>query len=254
MKSALLLVTATIASAGPDNFACAQPVGRNDSHITADELRYSEAYDMVVRRNGGLAISPLMVSTLDRQLKNAFASDPVMKKREDEYPGLVNYVVDKMMPVWVKQINDDLPKSFAEEADYYAVNMTLSDIKAAKRFFGRPEFTRIREKLAGSVDFSALIDTSLKDPDKKMDITVDRMKGLQKGAASNALAELTPAERKLITSFNLSATGQQLIKLHAGALAIQTKWSNQSTPEENKELGDVVSKAMDEFIGQGVAE
>ncbi len=220
-----------------------------NSEASVSETRQAAAYEMLVTQNGGTDISPAMVGKLADQMKTAFKRDANMVALDNDHSGLVDHLVDTAIPVIVRQVNRTMPDLFVRQSRYFAEKMTMAEIAEVTNFYRNPAYPSISKKLAGNVDFSTLLNEAIENPDSPIDISGKDLEDLKKGAATSSMAHFTSEERNLLMKFGLSSTGRKLQSLQSGALAIEARWSNESTPEDDKELDDLIIKTMSDFTG-----
>ena len=247
MKNMLVLAALMAASSNMVETAFSATQG-TQTELPQQQLQQA-AYDMLVLQNGGTGISPSLSRGLEQQIGDALRNDGEILEMETEFPGLVEHLVKAVTPIALRQVNDTMPDLFQRQAVYYAEKMTAAEISAATAFYSRPEYPAIQKKVQSKVDVTEIMTEAVRSGDEEFKITGDALNDVGRNAATQALSEFTAQEFKLLLEFGLSPHGRKLTLLRPGATNIEAQWSNESTPEEDKELEDVVIKAMSEFTG-----
>jgi hypothetical protein len=252
MKYSIGVALFAIATLAPLQAALA--TGETAEQQSPQQQREEAAYEMLVVQNGGTKISTALTAALRQQMGDAYRMDATMLALENEHPGLIEHLLKSTLPIILRQVNASMPDLLRRQARYYADNLTRADIAAITAFYSHPAYPVIRAKVESNVDMSKMMNDAIRNPEQEFEITTDDLSDMNTDAANDSMADFTAAERLLLNRFDASPAGKKMVALEKGALAIEAEWSNESTPEEDKEIEDATLKALIEYTGEDFAQ
>lgn len=216
----------------------------NSEAIDIKKLHHKAAYDLLVIRNDGENLSPSMQSEMRNQIFTIFSKQSDFIILETAYPGILNDLLDNMMPVLLRQVSETMPDLFDRQAKHLVTQLSIKELKEMQRILIAPTFRRIRKASVSNLDLSSIEDAILNDNDLK----TDDIASIQTDTVENILPKLSQADSKFLVKISSDPVFIKFLAAKPELDRIEAQWSNEDTPENEAELETIVTNSIENYI------
>jgi hypothetical protein len=210
-----------------------------------EDALYKAAYEMAILQQGDANFSDELLASMSSQIYIAYSEIPEFAELEEASPGFLDALVAAVIPVIVKQTTDSYPALYDNLAKFYAKNLELEDIENATRFFATDSYRVIRESTENNLDMSSILSGAVEDPDGN--ISSDDLEKLVENSVAQSVGGWDKQVRTDLLKFAFTPTGRKMTSLRAQRNQIEADWANESTPEEDRELEEVLENVILKF-------
>lgn len=219
---------------------------------TAQSDHFKAAYQMASLSVGGVALSPAVKQIMHQQLLQGFAEDAGFQELEHEFPGVTLAIVDAVLPVAVRQTEQNTPDLIERLAALYAAEMTTAEIAMATEWFSSAAFSRFNAAMESNLDLSKIIRDAIADAETQ--ISSEDLDTIQNDSAAQSASEIELADQAALMRFSETPAFAKLEALKPKSMAIETAWTNEEKPEDAAEIENITIKTMKEFTGLDLNE
>lgn len=216
----------------------------NSEAIDIEKLHYKAAYDLLVIRNDGEVLAPGMHNEMRNQIFAIFSKQSDFIILETAYPGILNDLLDNMMPVLIRQVSETVPDLLDRQAKYLVTKLSIKELKEMQRIMIAPTFRRIRKASETNLDLSSVEDAILNDNDLKTDDIVS----IQTDTVENILPKLSQADTRFLIKIGSDPVFLKFLTAKPELDKIEAQWSNEDTPENEAELEIIVTNSIENYI------
>ena len=240
--------------------ALSQPVPVDPSGTTAGsaaesarpDSQFEAAYNMASLSVGGATLGPELQKVMREQLLEGFEQDPDFQAMELEFPGVTLAVVNAVLPVAVRQTDQNTPALIERLAKLYAAEMTADEIAVATEWFSSPAFSRISATMESNMDLSKIIRNSIADAESR--VSSEDLDTIQNDSAAQSVSTMELADRAVLMRFSGTPAYAKLEALKSKSREIETIWTNENNPDHDAEMENIAIKALEEFTGLDLSE
>lgn len=225
------ILTADAASAAPSSLPAPTTLA------PADQLRRAKALmlvQIVVREDMVKAGDPRNLASW----RALFSSLPAYVSLEQRYPGAIDAIADAVEPVVSAQRSRRLPQLRERLADLYAANLTSAELDQSIAFYSSSTGRKFVALFLGKMGADARIADIRKNPE--VGPGLDAIMSDMRAAAPSVLAGLSPSEKASLRVFSHTSACAKYRVLAPQVQLLQLAWKRESTPEDKKEMADVI--------------
>jgi len=219
---------------------------------SAQSDHFQAAFLMASRSVGGLALSPAVQQVMREQLLQEFAENEDFQELEQGFPGVTLAVVDAVLPVAVRQTEQNTPALIERLATLYAAEMTAAEIAEATEWFSGAAFSRWSAAMESNLDLSKIIRDSITDTETQ--ISSEDLDTIQNDSAARSASTMELVDRAALMRFSETPAFAKLEALKPRSMAIETAWSNEDKPDDTAEIEHITIKTLEEFTGLDLSE
>jgi hypothetical protein len=203
--------------------------------------------EMASLLNDAESTSRQMVKVFDETMPSVFAANPDLAELEVEYPGIIKRMIEAMRPEIERQVIDGLPVLWDRMAAVYAGALTDPEMREMLAFYRSPTGQWLIESIGEGADFSKLMKNLIENEDAS--ITSGDLKATVTDSVERDLKRTMTKERERdILRMYATPAGRKTVALNSRLLEIGAAWSNESTPEEDARLNEIVEGVIAEFM------
>lgn len=207
---------------------------------------YKAAYELVDLQQGGPELSPMLIESMREQFKKILSGGDAYGSLEVIYPGLIDAILDDLIPIVVRQTNRTLPNLFERQARLLGENFSLIELKNLERLFSSPTFRRIRLAGESNLDVGSLDDLINQD----REINTSDLQNVRNDTVNNLLPTLSDTDNKYLIKAYANPVFRKYSQFKPRLDKIEAEWSNESTPEDELEIDQVINKTYDDHIAK----
>ena len=197
--------------------------------------------------NNAESTSRQMVKLFDETMPSVLAANPDMAELEAEYPGIIQRMIEAMRPEVEKQVVGGLPALWDRMAAIYASALTDAEMREMLAFYRSPTGQWLIESIAEGADLSKLMGNLLEKDDAS--ITPGDLRVVVADSVERDLKRTMTKERERdILRMYASPAGRKTTALNSRLLEVGAAWSNESTPEEDARLNEILEGVVAEFV------
>lgn len=249
--ASLLLVSVQSPATPTDATVTAQTGNANVTDVR-DSTLFRAAHKLADIHMGGTKMSSEAQATVRAQLMNQFSKMEDFLYLEQEYPGVTQAVADAAVPIAIRQIEDTTPDVIDRLAVLYSNNMTLEELEDLTEWLTTPTMTRVRSLMESNFDLGEIMAGAADDEDYQ--ISTEALQRVKRGSAEEAVSSISPEDIAVIVSFSEQESFKKYLSIKPQAIAIETAWTNESTPAEEVELEAAVTQALENFTGLDLSD
>jgi len=203
--------------------------------------------EMASLLNNADSTSRQMVKVFDETMPSVLAANPDLAELETEYPGILKRMIEAMRPEIERQVVGGLPVLWDRMAAVYAGALTDAEMREMLVFYRSPTGQWLIESVAEGADFSKLMANLIEN--EEASITADDLKAAVAESVERDVKRTMTKERSrdILRMFSTPA-GRKTVALNSRLLEIGAAWSNESTPEDDARLNEILEGAIAEFI------
>lgn len=188
-----------------------------------------------------------MVKLFDETMPSVLAANPDVAELEAEYPGMIKRMIEAMRPEIERQVRDGLPVLWDRLAAVYAGALTDAEMREMLAFYRSPTGQWLIESIAEGVDLSKLMTNMLENEDAA--ITSGDLKTVINDSVERDLKRgMTKERERDIRRMYATPAGRKTVALNPRLLEIGAAWSNESTPEDDARLNEILEGVIAEFM------
>lgn len=197
--------------------------------------------------NNADSTSRQMVKLFDETMPSTLAANRDLAALEAEYPGIIKRMIEAMRPEVERQVIGGLPVLWDRMAAVYAGAMTDAEMREMLAFYRSPTGQWLIESIGEGADLSKLMANLLEN--ENASITSGDLNAVVTASVERDLKRTLTKERERdILRMYASPAGRKITALNPKLLEIGAAWSNESTPEEDARLSEIVEGVVAEFM------
>ncbi|WP_373489835.1 hypothetical protein [Parasphingorhabdus sp.] len=233
----------------PTQMALSQPA---TPEASAQSDHFKAAYQMASLSVGGVALSPAVQKVMHHQLLQGFAQDGSFQELENQYPGLTLAIVDAVLPIAVRQSEQNTPALIERLAALYAAEMTANEIAVATEWFASPAFSRLNTSMESNMDLSKIIEKAINETESQ--ISSDELDSIRQNSAAMAASAMELEDQAVLMQFSRTPAFAKFESLKPRSTAIETAWTNEQVADQDAEIENITIKTIEEFTGLDLSE
>ena len=187
------------------------------------------------------------MAVIDGQMVDAMMANPDVKKLEAAHPGVLQAMWDGAKPIMRQQLASSLPDLWQRLADVYAAHLTDAQIDATTAFFRTPTGHKFLLQMNKRVDVRPMVADAASTGGKVRQQTFESGAA---GAATEAFADMSAAERAEIARFLATDAGKALGPVAPDVTRTGMEWMNRTDSQGQAAIGAAMKAALERFLKQ----
>lgn len=217
----------------------------NKQSFTTEQLRLGTKLAAIF--NSTISVEEQVLG-VQKQMEAGLLSDPDVAYLENEYPGIVSFMVTAMMPEVIKTTEDTLPELNKVLGQYYASNMNVEDLETTIEFYSSPTGRKMILMMVSNLNVGPMME-DIMSSDYTGDISEQSMqKSIVSTASKIDITQFNGEDREMLSKFYVTPAFSKMMALQPEAVRIITKWSNQTDPVVEKRMESIAVAAVTEYM------
>jgi hypothetical protein len=188
----------------------------------------------------------------DGGLAKDMQGDPNIAELEREYPGVTAHLLASMRDEIIAQVTKSIPDLWNKIAGLFAAEMNAAELAQAYDYYSSPAGQRLVAATHENADYSTLGKAIIDDPDRA--VTANDVKTVLRSGVGKTAADMSDEDRAAILEFSKTAGFSKVRKLGPKVQEASAKWANESSPDEEKRIDDIATKAIEDFMQKADAQ